>query len=301
LTGCQETTAYKPDGEAGFVYRTIQQRWKFTENSGVRDSANDQLSGWVLDVKKDGTYESSNPARSSERGIWNYEEKDSTITLTPSNSNSDKTTIKIITINGSQVRMIIVGQNNEVSMQSQRGPLFSIKGLLHYRSNLSIPRNAKISVLWRLNEQSDKSFVWGHGQVDELNNSFTVDFDSYPPDSIITQFYGCIGRVGVGTIYLHNDPRISSGYTTIDGRSPNNCIGVVAEHAIIFIFGNFKNSVCSSAYMWTGAFSKGFNLGEVFHSSDPPTDYFPAERLTDAVMVVTDNANALKLPVWWKQ
>ncbi len=219
-TGCRESSVVPYDDNSVNIKKLIERTWIFDSGSNGNDTSKSR-NGWIIDIKSDGTYSTSSPNSSSTSGRWTYSASDSVIILRP-NDGSNSTNLKIDSVSESLIDLRNTNDNEIIKMRSQVGPLFSISGNLLFEKNITIPRTRQVSVIWKSTGSDNRSFVWGHGKVDELNGSYKIDFNTYPPDSLIARFYGCKGKIGIGTIFLHSDPRLIIDGTSMEGSVPQN-------------------------------------------------------------------------------
>lgn len=299
-SGCQEATT-RPSPDADTKTRDLLiNKWGLESYKENGNDSTGQRSGWVLNFNSDGTYESSSPTEPTMRGRWILNPNDSTFTLIPDN-NTEEEKVKIIEISQDRIIYRTVTGNREIVMTAQNKPLFSISGKLRYSTTRPIPSTHRLSVVWEVVEGSKKhTVVWGSGKINQINNTFNIDFNSYPPDSTISQFYWCNGRVGIGYIYLLADTSTKKG-AGIQSQKPENVIGVIKDHALVYLFGTAigkggTNDTCP----WTAiGFKSGFNFGKTVYNTAPPDYFTPVSPLANELLI-SDNPDDYRQPTWWQ-
>ncbi len=296
LNSCKESTVVPYETIPEPIQRYFAQKWLMSQDSS--SSNTEVLKGWLLDIKRDGYYNSSSPKATSTQGRWYYKASDSSVTLVPEDG-SQKSTFRIDSISNSTIVLKNTATKTSLNFQSQSGPLFSISGSITFDKNIRIPNNPNLAVFWKAAGGNDVSFVWGTGTIDVLTNTYRIDFDSYPPDSLISKFYGCNGKVGVGTVYLFSDPVAAVQGREFRGLVPLNTVGTVRNKAIVFLFGRFQDSNCELNVPWVNSFSNGFNLGKALYSS-PASGYFEPSSDLSSDLIITDDPQKFISPIWWR-
>ena len=137
--------------------------------------------------------------------------------------------------------------------------------------------SSSVHVLWKVVGSRDEYIVWGSGKIDPVTNSYSLNFDQYPPDSVVRQLYGCSGKFGVGIVAVVRDSRAIRDGSVVSGPLVAMLSGLVQNRAIVFVFGSVANSSCSQTYPWAAWFKSGFNLGEALYTTMGTGFYRPID------------------------
>ncbi len=296
FTACKESALVPYDNIPAEIQQYFAQKWIVNLPSSTTDHA---VQGWILDFQKNGRYVSSSPNALTTHGSWKYNAVDTSVTLSPDDGSSSST-FRILSITKQSIALKNTNSSTTLNFDSQEGSLFTISGPIVFEKNLRIPKNPTLAVFWKAAGDVDSYFIWGKGTIDELTNSYTLKFDSYPPDSLIAKFYGCDGKVGVGSIYLYSDASASTDGQDFRGWVPLNTVGTVRNKSLIFLFGRFDAQNCLTNVPWVNSFRGGFNLGDAV-STSPTSGYYEPSRSGDAApLVITDDLSSYVTPIWWR-
>ncbi len=298
VTSCKESGFTPWETVPENIQKYFTQRWRVVPDSTqIQDS--DLISGgWLLDFHSDGSYSSSSSNSSSSQGRWRYNAADSSVTLQPTDG-SQGTTFRIDTISSTRIVLKNPLRNFAYSFQAVSGPLFSLSGRIVFDKNIAIPKNPNLAVFWKASGPNDSYFVWGQGTIDEVTKTYTINFNNYPPDSLVSKFYGCSGKVGVGNVYLFSDAKAARQASDFNGLIPQNTVGTLRGKSLIFLFGNFDNTSCLLNVPWVNFFPNGYSIGRAQYQSPKSGGYVPDDG-SPTDLVITDDPLNYITPIWWR-
>ena len=297
LSGCKESSLVPLDGSHK-IDAFVGKQWVLQDDGiDLTDTCVSQR-GWVIDVKADGSFSSSGPSITSSSGRWVYNPGDSSITLV---SADGKNTITFILDSvGGTSAVLKKGESKETLIFKQKeDPLLTVFGNLVFEKSVTVPARTSVHVVWKMLGTSDRYLVWGNGNIDDFGNSFRLDYDSYPPDSVVQRFFGCNGKVGIGHIVVFNNNEFIPNGSVITGPLIMRIAGIVRERAIVFVFGKLSGSPCARNLPWVNWFQSGYNLGETMSIINGPGFYRPVNN-GPLQLTFSDEAATLQTPVWWQ-
>lgn len=296
---CQQSTLV-PQQSTDKTRELLSRTWEVQAISTTDPDSTTNTEQYILDIRADGTYESSSPTSPRQSGRWVYNDKDSTIKLIPDN-NSEPEIIKLLELTQNRIRLINGDGSRTVTFDAQTQPLFSVDGTISFEDNIQIPANHKLCVVWDQQNPTTNRLIWGEGKIDLFNKTFRIDFTRYPPDSLISRYFGCSGRVGAGYIYLLADSQIGSKQSGVIQRNIHGAIGIVKNRAIIYNFGASQG--IGTQCPWAAGFNRGYNLGFGVVGANgydflPSRSFNPPILSPNNVLTVTSDSASLEMPRW---
>lgn len=297
LVACKESSLAPLDVN-GKLDSFVGRQWILTADESSVDDTTVSQRGWVLDLRTDGSYSASGPATPSSNGRWVYNPIDSTITLVSADGKA-RVSFVLDSVAGASAILKKAASNETFVFKQKSDPLFSVSGDVLFENDVAIPSSRSLHVVWKMMGASDRYLVWGSGSIDELSNSFRVDYNSYPPDSVVQRFFGCNGKFGIGHIVVLRDGEKVHDGSVISGPLITRIAAIVKDRAIVFVFGRISDTPCARTFPWTSWFSSGFNLGESLSISTGSAFYRPTQN-SAASLVFSDDAVTLQTPVWWQ-
>lgn len=297
LTGCKESSLVPLDG-SNKIDEFVGKQWVLQDDGVEITDTSVSQKGWVIDVKADGSFSSSGPSTTSSSGRWVYNPGDSSITLV--SADGKKTITFILDSVGGTSAVLKKGPSKETLIFKQKkDPLLTVYGNLMFEKSVSVPGGTSVHVVWKMLGTSDRYLVWGSGRIDEFGNSFRLDYNSYPPDSVVQRFFGCNGKVGIGHIVVFNNNEFIRNGSVISGPLIMRIAGIVRERAIVFVFGKLTDTPCARSLPWVNWFQSGYNVGEAMNILNGPGFYRPVSN-GPLQLTFSDEAATLQTPVWWQ-
>lgn len=136
-------------------------------------------------------------------------------------------------------------------------PLYTISGTLHPAREITLGRNTRVLVLWIvLSEYPGQGYIFGEGTVDFANYSFVINFDEAPPPEALNEVND--SAFGVGFVILTANQKWDGKIEEADFPA-DEIIGISANHAVIYIDGNFKSMPDAG---WINNFGQGYSVGQ---------------------------------------
>ncbi|MFM8437040.1 MAG: hypothetical protein ACKOAX_01085 [Candidatus Kapaibacterium sp.] len=297
LSGCKESSLVPLDVR-GKLDAFVGRSWMISEDNVDAGDTTLTPKGWVLDLRSDGSYSTSGPTTPSSSGRWEYNASDSTITLVSADGKA-RTTFILDSVGGASAVLKRTTSRETLVFKQRSAPLFSVSGPLAFEKNMPIPASRTVHVVWKMLGTSDRYLVWGTGTIDELNGSFRVEYDAYPPDSVVQRFYGCSGKVGIGHVVVFSDGVGRKDGAIVTGPLISRISAIVRNHALVFVFGRPADTPCVQRLPWTGWFQSGYNLGESLMTPNGTSFYRPVGDIP-LTLTFSDEAATLQTPVWWQ-
>ncbi len=297
LTGCKESSLV-PLESRGKLDDFVGREWMLSEENRDPEDTTVTQKGWVLDLRADGSYSASGPTTPSSSGRWVYNASDSTITLVSADGRS-RVSFILDSISGASAVLKKASSRETLVFKQKSDPLLTVSGDLVFEKNVPVPSSRAVHVVWKMLGTADRYMVWGSGTIDELNGAFRLEYNAYPPDSVVRRFYGCNGKVGIGHIVVLRDGTSGSDGSIINGPLISRISAIVRNRALVFVFGRLADSPCVQTLPWTGWFQSGYNLGESLVTPSGAAYYRPIQN-GPLSLIFTDEAIALQTPVWWQ-
>lgn len=170
---------------------------------------------------------------------------------------------------------------------------YTISGTLNPARETTIPRNTRALVVWMVSEGDDHGYIFGEGKLDFERYRFSIHFDEPPPSEALNRVDD--SSFGLGLVILTSNQKLG-GRIDGDAFAPDGFIGISANHAVIFLDGNFESLEDSG---WFKAFNQGYNVGRGLDLPEPEVfDIFQPVSPESMQIIIDDPRNIKFLNLW---
>lgn len=271
--GCQEgvITPQPPAPELVNLSKAISNLWNPVSVKFGQQKFTDLYNGMRLSFYENGQFIFHSPLQNSS-GEWTL--KDSTLVMV----GSETTVAKLLELSTTKFRYIVEMSGSSVVPKGTifeyekvpEGILYSLQGTVENDQGLPLPSKLYVSLLWEKIESPNTFVVWGQGQINTGNNTYSIRLDEYPStlgNCLNFEPLQCnlgIGYYGAARIVLHSDPTLKDGTVINDISSwilMGNFWGAINDRHIIFISNDAKEFM-NTLIKFPAHFDVGYHVGK---------------------------------------
>ena len=170
---------------------------------------------------------------------------------------------------------------------------YTISGTLNPARETTIPRKTRALVMWLVSEGEDHGYIFGEGKLDFERYRFSIHFDEPPPAEALNAVDE--SSLGMGFVILTSNQKLG-GRIDGDALASGDLIGISANHAVIFIDGDFKSLEKPD---WFKSFNQGYNVGRGLDLPEPATFDIFQPVSPDSMQIIIDDPRNIKMLNFW--
>ena len=158
---------------------------------------------------------------------------------------------------------------------------FTVSGSIQNNTQMAIPANARLVVVWVVSSGADYSYVFGEGTIDRAAGTFAVNITAPPPAAALNA-----GTLGVGVVVVTTNATISTG-DDLEDFPEADMIGAAGWYGVIYVG---DPTAAEQVRSWSADFDTGYGVG-VGEQVPGSFDRFVPTSASGVVLVIDDWSN----------
>jgi hypothetical protein len=158
---------------------------------------------------------------------------------------------------------------------------FTVSGSIQNNTQMALPANARLLVVWVVSSGTDYSYVFGEGTIDRAASTFAVDITAPPPAAALNA-----GALGVGVVVVTTNATISTG-DDLEDFPEADMIGAAGWYGVIYVG---DPAAAEQVRSWSADFDTGYGVG-VGEEVPGSFDRFVPTSASDLVLIIDDWSN----------